>query len=70
MVCAGVRISPGTYHVSPNIEEQVHLNMRCGQGARDGGGFEVDFTGVFLYFTVWPWHINQCTHPSVPCLLL
>ncbi len=50
VLSAGIRLSPGTYHVSPSIEHQTHLYMRCGTDREDV--FEIDFTGAFFYFTV------------------
>lgn len=49
-LAAGIRVAPGTYHVNDNVPDQSHIYMRCGDDREDD--FEVDFTGVFFYFTV------------------
>ena len=57
VLIAGIRLSPGTYHVTPSVEHQSHMYMRCGSDREDV--FEVDFTGAFFYFTV-------TFHPFIP----
>jgi hypothetical protein len=49
-VSTGIRLSPGTYHVTANQEEAIHIYMPCNDDRQEP--FEIDFTGVFFYFTV------------------
>lgn len=59
---AGIRLASGTYHVSPTVGNQAHLYMQCYNERVDI--FEVDFSGVFFYFTVCL-TTTRCMHPSV-----
>ncbi len=47
---AGIKLSPGTYHVSPKVEDGYHLHFACTRGRT--ASFELDFSGVFFYFVV------------------
>ena len=58
-------MGPGSYHVYAKAEDAFHIYITC-SSARNVS-FEVDFTGVFFYFTVsaFVWHM-----PSMQCLRL
>ena len=58
---AGIKLSPGTYHVIPKVEDGYHLHLPCTSGCT--APFEVDFSGVFFYFTVRLASTHAC-HPS------
>ena len=60
-MCAGMRLSPGTYHVSAKVEDGFHVVFTCDKDRMQP--FEIDFSGVFLYFTV-------CLHPASAANLL
>ena len=47
---AGIKLSPGTYHVVPKVEDAYHVHLPCTYFRTTP--FEVDFSGVFFYFTV------------------
>ncbi len=66
ILAAGIRIGPGTYHVTANVQDQCHLYMRCGDEREDA--FEIDFTGVFFYFTVCSLHTPLLkAHAGILC---
>ena len=46
----GLRLSAGTYHVSARVEDGFHIYFPCSKDRTQP--FEIDFSGVFLYFTV------------------
>lgn len=46
----GISISPGTYWVTASAENGFHIYMRCADSRTTS--FELDFSGVFFYFTV------------------
>ena len=48
--CTGVRLEPGTYHVSAKAEDGFHMHVQCSR--RRSTPFEVDLSGAFFYFTV------------------
>lgn len=52
MLLPGISISPGTYWVTASAENSFHIYMRCADGRNTP--FELDFSGVFFYFTVRP----------------
>lgn len=67
-LAAGIRVATGTYHVNGDVPDQSHIYMRCGDDRDDD--FEVDFTGVFFYFTVRsPLSAPCCMHPYSYCFL-
>ena len=67
----GIKLSPGTYHVIPKVEDGYHIHLPC-TFARNTP-FEVDFSGVFFYFTVsspllHTSHLLNCYSDStLPC---
>ena len=74
---AGIRLSPGTYHVIPKVGDGYHLHLPC--TLTRTAAFEVDFSGVFFYFTVRPllpdtWRLLMALlfHMTAPhdCLVL
>lgn len=50
VLAAGLKLAPGTYHVSAKVEDGFHIYFLCGKDHTQP--FEIDFSGVFLYFTV------------------
>ena len=50
VLAAGLKLSPGTYHVTAKVEDGFHIYLSCSKDHMQP--FEVDFAGVFLYFTV------------------
>lgn len=63
---AGIKLNPGTYFVLPKVEDGYHLHLPCTFGRT--APFEVDFAGVFFYFTVRS-HPLQTGRHSSPLLL-
>ena len=47
---AGIKLGPGTYHVTAKAEDGYHINLACSQTRH--APFEVNFSMVFLYFKV------------------
>ena len=50
MQCTGIKLGPGTYHVTAKAEDGYHINLACSQTRHTP--FEIDFSLVFFYFTV------------------
>ena len=61
MRCAGIKLAAGTYHVTAKVEDGYHINLACSQSRH--APFEVDFTSVFLYFTVR--QLQASCHPGI-----
>ena len=56
---AGINISPGTYWVTASAENSFHIYMRCADSRTTS--FELDFSGVFFYFTVRSHPCTRCS---------
>ena len=63
MQCAGIKLGPGTYHVTAKVEDGYHINLACSQSRHMP--FEVDFASVFFYFTVR--QPQASCHPGIVC---
>lgn len=66
-------MGPGSYHVYAKAEDAFHIYITC-SSARNVP-FEVDFTGVFFYFTVstFCWHAQHAmplTHEDLSGLAI